>query len=172
MKKEEILDVVNEKGEKIGVASREECHSNKNLIHKAVHCLVFNEKGEIYLQKRSKNKKIQPGKWDTSVGGHVDAGEAYEEALKREAKEELGIELNNFEYLYRYIWKCPVETEYIKTFRAKVNSNMKIKPNFEEIEEGRFWNKQDLTEKIKNEPEIFTPNFLYEVKLMAEHNIF
>jgi len=169
--KNEIFEVVDRNGNTIKTATRQECHSNPKLIHKAVHCMVFNEKGEIFLQKRSSEKKIQPGKWDTSVGGHLLAGEDFETALKRETKEELGIELKNFDFLYNYIWESPVETEFIKTYKTHITPDDKIKINKDELDDGRFWNKEILFEKIGNNPEIFTPNFLYEVQLLKKNAI-
>ena len=71
----EHFPIVNENGEIIGKATRTECHSGSFLLHPVVHLHVFNSRGELYLQKRAENKDIQPGKWDTSVGGHVDYGE-------------------------------------------------------------------------------------------------
>ena len=87
----EYLDIVTEDNVVINKALRSECHGNPHLIHRAAHILVFNSSGQILLQKRSLNKDIQPGKWDTSVGGHVDSGETYEEAAHKELYEELDI---------------------------------------------------------------------------------
>ncbi len=80
----EYFEIVNEQGEVIGKAPRSECHGNPALVHRAVHVLVFNKKGELLLQLRSKDKDIQPGKWDTSVGGHLGVGESYQQAALRE----------------------------------------------------------------------------------------
>ena len=82
---EEMFPIVDEEGNITGAATRGECHSGSKLLHPVVHLHVFNSKGELYLQKRPEWKDIQPGKWDTSVGGHVDLGESVEMALKREA---------------------------------------------------------------------------------------
>ena len=91
MAKEEIFPLVDEAGNLVGSATRKECHSGSMLLHPVVHLHIFNSKGELFLQKRSSLKDIQPGKWDTAVGGHIDLGENVEMALRREAREELGI---------------------------------------------------------------------------------
>jgi len=71
----EWFPLVNEEGETIGKATRKECHSGSKLLHPVIHLHIFNKDGDLYLQKRSMNKDIQPGKWDTAVGGHIDYGE-------------------------------------------------------------------------------------------------
>jgi isopentenyldiphosphate isomerase len=85
----EILEVVDKYGNVLKLAKRSEIHRNPSLIHRVVHVLVFDKKGRLLLQKRSLNKDVAPGKWDTSVGGHVNPGEDILEAAKREMKEEL-----------------------------------------------------------------------------------
>ena len=80
---QEMFPIVDEQGTITGAATRGECHSGSKLLHPVVHLHVFNSKGELYLQKRPEWKDIQPGKWDTSVGGHIDLGESVEIALKR-----------------------------------------------------------------------------------------
>jgi len=80
--KEEWFPLVDEKGETIGKATRKECHSGSKMLHPVVHLHIFNKAGDLYLQKRSINKDIQPGKWDTAVGGHIDYGETVEDALE------------------------------------------------------------------------------------------
>ncbi len=66
----EWLDVVNNDDIVIGRSRRSECHGNPELIHRSVHVHLVNDQGELLLQKRSMTKAIQPGRWDTSVGGH------------------------------------------------------------------------------------------------------
>src|SRR6185503_18296399 len=88
---EEIFDVVNERDEVIGRNTRSEVH-RLGLRHRAVHVLVFNAKGEIFLQKRSQTKDTFPGAWDSSAAGHLDCGEDYDACAVREMREELGID--------------------------------------------------------------------------------
>ena len=119
---EEILDIVDENGSVIGRAPRSACHGDPSLAHRVVHILVFNAAADLLLQKRGKNKKIQPGKWDTSVGGHLAAGEGYDEAAARELEEELGVDPAGLaggalEPLYDYVWRNEIETEHIRVFR-------------------------------------------------------
>lgn len=97
---EEKFDVLNELGEFTGkIATREECHT-KGLWHRAVYAFIIDDNGNILLQKRSANKKLWPNMWDVTVGGHVDSGEFGRQALIREAKEELGIEINDDDIKY------------------------------------------------------------------------
>ena len=88
----EIFPVVDECGNVVGKATRGECHGGGKLLHPVVHLHVFDEEGRLFLQRRPLWKDIQPGKWDTAVGGHVDYGEEVADALTREAFEEIGIE--------------------------------------------------------------------------------
>src|SRR5487761_2134532 len=89
---EEIFDVVNERDEVIGQNTRREVHA-RGLWHRAVHVLVFNARGEVFLQKRSMKKDTARGKWDSSSSGHLDSGEAYDVAAVREVREEIGMRL-------------------------------------------------------------------------------
>jgi len=153
----EYFDIIDSSGKIIGKSSREECHSDKSLAHRVVHVLVFNSKGELFLQKRSMNKDIQPGKWDTSVGGHLHFGETFEQAVCREMKEELGI-IAPVKYLYDYWMYSQVETEYVRTYMCIYDKTFNFDPD--EIDEGRFWNREEIEKNIGKS--IFTPNFEQE----------
>jgi isopentenyldiphosphate isomerase len=91
---EEIFDIVNERDEVVWQNTRREVHA-RGLWHRAVHVLVFNARGEVFLQKRSMKKDIAAGKWDSSASGHLDSGEDYDACAVREVREEIGLDLTN-----------------------------------------------------------------------------
>ena len=154
----ELFPLVNDNGEVIGKATRKECHSGSFLLHPVVHLHVFNSRKELYLQKRALNKDIQPGKWDTSVGGHIDYGEEVLVALKREVREELGI--TDFEptYIKSYKFVSTREAEYVNCFYTFYDGP--IIPDPVEISEGRFWSIEEIKNAVGKD--IFTPNFEQE----------
>lgn len=153
----EMLPLVDEEGNITGAASRGECHNGSMLLHPVVHLHVFNSKGELYLQKRPIWKDIQPGKWDTAVGGHIDLGEHVEQALRREAKEELGLEDFTPTALQTYIFQSECEKELV--FPYKTVYDGPIQPS-SETDGGRFWSKEELEEAFGKG--VFTPNFEQE----------
>lgn len=157
---QEIFPVVDENGKVIGSATRGECHSGRMLLHPVVHLHVFNSKGEIYLQRRPDWKDIQPGKWDTAVGGHIDYGETPEEALQREVHEELGITAFTTEFVDRYVFESKRERELVYVNRTTYDGE--IHPSAEELNGGRFWTIQEISEAIGTG--VLTPNFESEFR--------
>lgn len=157
----ELFEVVNERGEVIGTAPRNECHGNPALVHRAAHVLVFNSDGGLLLQLRSMDKDIQPGKWDTSVGGHLAVGETYEEAAEREMGEELGINGVELRYLYDYPLRNEVESENIRSFMVVYDGGLMHQP--EEIDEVRHWSLDEIRKSLGSG--VFTPNFEQEFGL-------
>lgn len=163
-KTEEIFPVVDEEGNEISTAPRSICHDGKSmLLHPVVHFHLFNEKGELFLQLRAKTKDLLPGKWDTSVGGHINPCERAEEALRRETVEELGLKDFNFQFKKKYIWESPRERELVYSFTG---TSVEIPiVNQDEIEEGKFWSLQDIKDNIGKG--IFTPNFEKEFLMIT-----
>lgn len=155
MEQEEFLEIVNQKGEIVGHAKRSEIHGNPSLIHRVVHVLVFNKEGNLLLQKRSKNKDVAPGKWDTSVGGHVGIGEDLIFSSKREMQEELGIVGCEPEFVYSYIHRNHYETELVTTYRCVYDGTISF--NESEIDEVRFWKLEEIMENFGKK--IFSDNF-------------
>ena len=152
---QEIFPIVDEDGRVTGSATRGECHSGSKLLHPVVHLHVFNPAGDIYLQKRPAWKDIQPGKWDTAVGGHVDYGETPQEALQREVREELGITDFTPAFIDKYVFESARERELVHVFRCTYDGP--IRPSVEELDGGRFWTMDEVRTAIGHD--ILTPNF-------------
>ena len=164
MSKEELFPLVDETGIVVGTATRKECHSGTFWLHPVVHLHVFNSKGELYLQKRSMLKDVQPGKWDTAVGGHVDAGETILEALAREVREELGITEAEFKPLFVYPYRSTTEYELVNAYYTIYDGE--ITPDPTEVDEGKFWTLDEIKEAVGKE--ILTPNFEMEFEKVLE----
>ncbi|MDE6647835.1 MAG: NUDIX domain-containing protein [Prevotella sp.] len=156
----ERFPLVDEQGNVVGSATRGECHNGSRLLHPVVHLHVFNSRGEVYLQKRPEWKDIQPGKWDTAVGGHVDYGESPEDALRREVREELGI--TDFEpvSLGHYVFDSQRERELVYVNRTVYDGP--VRPSADELDGGRFWTQEELRAAFGNG--ILTPNFESEYR--------
>ena len=150
----EIFPLVDEQGNVIGSATRSECHSGSGLLHPVVHLHVFGSEGRLYLQRRPLWKDIQPGKWDTAVGGHIDYGEDTLSALRREAREELGLVDFEARFLRRYVFENERERELINAYRTTVSSTPT--PS-DELDGGRFWSRTEIIDSIGKG--VFTPNF-------------
>lgn len=161
----EMFPLVDEQGNITGAATRGECHSGSKLLHPVVHLHVFNGRGELYLQKRPEWKDIQPGKWDTAVGGHIDLGESVEIALRREAQEELGITGFVPELLKSYVFESARERELVFVYKTVYDGP--LLPS-DELNGGRFWKIEEIKENLGKD--LFTPNFeseLQRVRLIA-----
>jgi len=151
---EELFPLVDDQGNIIGAATRGECHDGSKKLHPVVHLHVFNSKGELYMQKRPEWKDIQPGKWDTAVGGHVDLGESVEIALRREVREELDMTDFTPEFITNYVFESDRERELV--FVYKTTYDGEIHPS-DELDDGRFWSIAEIEENLGKG--IFTPNF-------------
>lgn len=157
-----MFPIVDEQGNITGAATRGECHNGSKLLHPVVHLHVFNSRGEIYLQKRPEWKDIQPGKWDTAVGGHVELGESVEIALKREVREELGITDFTSQLLESYVFESEREKELV--FAYKTVYDGLVTPS-DELDGGRFWSLDEVRKNIRCG--VFTPNFESEFQRLG-----
>lgn len=151
---EELFPVVDPAGKVVGSATRGVCHGGSMLLHPVVHLHLFNSRGALYLQRRPLWKDIQPGRWDTAVGGHVAFGETVEQALRREAREELGIEGFEAQFVESYAFRSEREYELVYIFRTVWDGE--ICPS-EELDGGRFWSPDEIRRSIGTG--ILTPNF-------------
>lgn len=159
---QELFPIVDEDGCVVGKATRGECHDGSKRLHPVVHLHVFDAEGRLYLQQRPLWKDIQPGKWDTAVGGHVDYGEEIADALRREAHEELGIEEFAPEFLLRYVFESDRERELIHVYKTVYEGA--ILPS-DELDGGRFWSISEISEAMGQG--VLTPNFEQEfVRIM------
>jgi isopentenyldiphosphate isomerase len=157
---QEIFPIVDEDGRVTGSATRQKCHDGSKLLHPVVHLHVFNSKDELYLQKRPEWKDIQPGKWDTAVGGHIDYGETPDEALCREVREELGITDFQPERMGMYVFESQRERELVYVHRTVYDGE--VRPSQDELDGGRFWSVDEIRDAMGKG--ILTPNFENEFK--------
>src|SRR6185369_4392075 len=126
---QEIFDVVNEQDEVIGRQPRNEVH-RLGLLHRAVHVLVFNSRGEVFLQQRSLSKDRQPGLWDSSASGHLDSGEDYDACAVRETREELGLELQSTpQRLFKLPASPETDQEHIWVYRCQAEGPFSLCPD-------------------------------------------
>lgn len=167
--KSEMFPVTDETGRILGSVTRGEAHGGSRVLHPVVHLHVFNSRGELYLQQRPLWKDIQPGRWDTAVGGHVNyseclddngepqefLGESVMKALRREAHEELGISGFTPEFLTTYVFEGAREREQVFSFYTVFDGI--VLPSCDELAGGRFWTREEIASSLGKD--IFTPNF-------------
>jgi isopentenyldiphosphate isomerase len=160
----EFFPVVEPNGLVVARAAREYCHSGAKPLHPVVHLHIIDRFSRIYLQKRPVSKKMQPGKWDTAVGGHVSYGEHLLEALYRESSEELGFSEFNPIHIVTYEFESEVEKELINVYAAV--GHYELTPDPEELDGGQWWELADIDEGIGKG--IFTPNFESEFQMIRK----
>ncbi|MFH0832134.1 MAG: NUDIX domain-containing protein [Candidatus Aenigmatarchaeota archaeon] len=150
------MDIVNEKDEVIGKATEEEMYEKK-LTHRIVHVFVFNDKGELALQLRSKCMSMCPNHWSPSASGHVRSGESYHEAALRESKEEIGKKLE-MEFLFKDVYKKDNLKKILVTFKTVYNGPFKINPK--EVEKIGFFSLNKI-KKMIDAGKKFHPELLF-----------
>lgn len=160
----ELVELVSEEGDTVGVVSRAEAHSDTSYLHRVVHVLVFDDVGRLLVQKRSMNKDVGPGLWDVSVGGHVVPGELPAEAAYREMKEELGIEFADIRFLYNHVFYGQEESEFVSTFECTYNG--KVFFDHDEIDEIRYMDFDEIDSQLGKK--VFTEHFEQEYVLYQE----
>lgn len=150
----EYFDVVDERDNVIKKLSRPEVHE-RGLWHRAIYVFVFNSKGELFIQKRSTTKDMEPGVWTCSVSGHLSSGETYKEAAKKETFEEIGVRIDP-KGLFKMKYK-PYH-QHLWIYKATHEGPFKLCPS--EVTDGRFISMADLRTEIKENPNDFSPEFI------------
>ncbi len=157
---DEIFDVVDLNDEVVGHEFRHEIH-RRGLMHRAVHVLLFNSKGEVFLQKRSMLKDTSPGLWDSSASGHVDRGESYDVCAVRETEEELGYKVKN-DQLRRIFKLNPSEVtgfEFVWVYQGRAEGPFVL--HSDEIQCGEWFSKKTLTDRIRSVKAEFSTAFRF-----------
>lgn len=154
---DEVFDVVDAQDRVVGAERREVVHVN-NLLHRAVHILVRNPDGEFFLQKRSMWKDRNPGRWDSAAAGHVDSGETYEQAARREFREELGVECPPLRSIGRLTPSPTTGWEFIEVYLAEGAGPFAPAPL--EVETGAFFRPEKIAAWAAEAPGDFSPVFL------------
>lgn len=164
---EELLPQVDAEGRVLGPITRGQAHGPERPLHPVVHLHLFNGKGELYLQHRPAWKDVQPDKWDTAVGGHIDWGEDVQTALYREVREEIGLDMETLKLepakITSYVFECQRERELVNVF--KLVTDIAPSPS-DELDGGRFFSREELLKRM--DTGFFTPNFEQEWKRLFE----
>ena len=165
---EEYFDIVDENDQVIGSAPRSKCHGDPSLVHRTAHVVVLHPDGKrMLLQLRAKTKDIQPGKWDTAVGGHLAHGESYEDGARRELSEELGISREiTLKFLFYSKIRNNIESENVGVFLLISDGPFHFQA--EEIDEVRFFTREELAAHADD----FTPNLRSELAELHNRGIF
>ncbi len=166
----ELFEIIDDAtGEVIGTAPRRRCHGDPSLIHRSVHVVVYSTDGNaVLLQKRKMTKDIQPGKWDTAVGGHLMIGETYEQAAARETGEELGIHAGEqLRFLFDFKVRNEIESENIRVFAIACDGP--FFPQESELDGVDFFAIDDLKRRLASgKTEDFTPLLCRELAMLPE----
>ena len=163
---EEIFDIVNERDEVIGQRPRNEVH-RLGLMHRAVHVLVYNSRGEMFLQKRSLKKDRQPGVWDSSASGHVDGGESYDTSAVREVKEEIGLDCGSgLKRLFKLPASPATDQEHVWVYRFDSDGPLTL--NEEEIDSGDWFAPDAISRWVAERPGDFAPAFIVIWKRLTD----
>ncbi|MCP5516388.1 MAG: NUDIX domain-containing protein [Verrucomicrobiales bacterium] len=153
---DEIFEIVNERDEVIGQAPRREVH-RRGLRHRAVHVLVFNRAGELFLQKRSMLKDCFPGTWDSSASGHLAVGETYDACALREVVEELGWHMESPRRLFKVDACEATGQEFVWVYRVEGEGPFTLQP--EEISDGGWFGRAAIDQWLADRPQEFAPAF-------------
>jgi len=163
--KTEYITIVDKNGRYLGKEEKEKCHLGKGILHSAFLVMVFNEKFELMLAKRSKEKSLWPGFWDGTVASHYHSKKNQKKRIKDRILHEIGVCCDRISYLFKFRYQVEyknigAENEICDVFVAKDIKNGDISPNESEISEFRFLHISELKEEIHENSETYAPWFL------------
>ncbi|GJQ62701.1 MAG: isopentenyl-diphosphate Delta-isomerase [Melioribacteraceae bacterium] len=169
---DEKLILVDEQDNVVGYKDKLECHLGSGVLHRAFSIFLFNDKGELLLQQRAKDKMLWGGFWSNTVCSHPRKGETAEFATQRRLKEEMGI-TTELKYIYKFIYTAKfgeIGSENENCYVYVGNYNGEVKPNPTEIADWKWISKSELNEELKSNPQNYTPWFKMEwEKLNSEY---
>lgn len=167
----ESLILVDAHDVEIGQMSKRDCHLGEGVLHRAFSIFIFNEAGDVLLQKRSSQKFLWPGYWSNACCSHPRVGEPVDEAVHRRLEQELGI-VTTLDYLYKFIYKAGFEdkgTEHeLCSVWTGIADSDQVKPNRNEIEDWCFLPKTELETELDCHPERYTPWMKMEWRRICE----
>lgn len=154
----ELLSVVDHDDRVLDALPRSEIH-RRQLRHRAAHILIFNSRRQLFLQQRSLNKDVNPGLWDSSAAGHLDAGESYDVCAVREIREELGVTL---ELPPQRLFKLPARAatgmEFIQVYEGMHDGPFRLAKD--EISAGGWFDVTDIAERVARRDPQLSPGFI------------
>ena len=159
----EYILTVDENDNIIGKEEKVKCHLGNGILHRAITLMVFNDKNELLITKRSQEKMLWPGIWDGSISSHPNEGETYEDAGRRRLPQELGVKSDNIKFLFKIRYQTPyknVGSENEFDAALVVEGINEVFPDEKEISEHKYVNLKELGEDIKNNPEKYAPWFI------------
>ena len=149
MAKSEWVDLVDLDNQVIGRAQRHEVRQ-KNLLHRGIAVLVRNSQGQVYVHQRTDTKDLFPAMYDMFVGGVVGSGESYLDAAVREAREELGVDNDQLEFLFDYLYQGPRNYSWVRCYRVSWDGPIVHQP--EEVQWGAWMDEAALPQWIQEVP--------------------
>ena len=156
---DEIVAIVDEHNTVVGAVPRREMRA-KRLPHRSTYILVFNSRGELYIQKRTMTKDVFPGYYDTAAGGVVLAGESYEQGAERELEEEMGIRAVPLTPLFDFYFEHEHTRVWGRAFSCGYDGEVVLQA--EEVESGAFVPIPEVLRRAETEP--FTPDGMYVLR--------
>jgi len=145
---DELVDLIDDAGQTVAVTTRREMRAN-NLPHRCVYVLVFNRRGEVFIHLRTATKDVNPSHWDVTIGGVLAAGEDFDEGARREAAEELGVEVE-LQRLFPFRYDDAATSVHAVVYRAVHDGPFRLQP--EEVVRGEFVALDEFTERTTRLP--------------------